>query len=119
MTPKSLSPAQAELIERIRGLLATENITKEVSMFGGRAFMVEEKMVVSASQDGGLLVRVPGEKHDALLGRPGAEQAQMGTGRTMGPGWISVAAGAITDDAALSSWLEVALAYNRSNRRPT
>ena len=38
---------QADLIERIRPLLADEPLTREVSMFGGRAFMVNDKMVTS------------------------------------------------------------------------
>lgn len=119
MTPKPLPTAQAELIERVRRLLAAENVTREVSMFGGRAFMVDEKMVVSASRDGSLLVRVPAAEHETLVLRPGASQAEMGTGRTMGPGWISVADTALADDAELASWLEVALQYNRSVTAPS
>lgn len=50
--------AQALLIARLRALLADEPVTREVSMFGGRSFMVNETMIVSALKDGGLLVRV-------------------------------------------------------------
>jgi TfoX/Sxy family transcriptional regulator of competence genes len=108
-----VTTAQAALIERLRELLAGEPAVREVSMFGGRSFMVNEKMIVSALKSGGLLVRVAADQHDQLLDRPGAAQAEMGSGRQMGPGWIEVAAGSILDDEALSFWVGVAMTYNR------
>lgn len=116
MTPRretgsGAGDAQALLIERIRDLL-TGRPTREVAMFGVRAFMVNEKLVVGARKDGGILVRVAADRHDELLLRPGAEQAQMGPGRSMGPGWIEVAAASVEHDDDLESWLEVALEYN-------
>ncbi|HLR96816.1 MAG TPA: TfoX/Sxy family protein [Jiangellaceae bacterium] len=105
---------QSELIERLRVLLTGEPSTREVSMFGGRSFMVNEKMVVSALKEGALLVRVPPDEHDELTTHPGAEQAEMGVGRSMGPGWVSVSASAIDTDERLSFWLTVALDYNRT-----
>ena len=109
-----MTSEQAELIDRIRVLLAVEPSTREVSMFGGRSFMVNDKMVVSAWRNGGLLVRVPSGQHDELIGRRGAAQAEMGTGRTMGPGWIEVIPDAIGTDEALSEWLGIALDHNRT-----
>jgi len=105
---------QTALIERLRGLLADEPVKREVSMFGGRSFMVNEKMIVSALKHGGLLVRVDAARHDDLLGRAGAAQAEMGAGREMGPGWIEVAADVISNDDDLSFWLDVAMDYNRT-----
>ena len=81
-----MTPEQATLAERVRTLLASEQTMREKSMFGVRSFKVNEKMVVGARKDGGLLVRVDARRHDELLGRPGAKQAEMGPGRTMGPG---------------------------------
>ncbi len=106
--------AQSALIERLREFLADEPAMREVSMFGGRSFMVNEKMIVSALKDGGLLVRVAADRHDELLGRPGAAQAEMGASRDMGPGWIEVAAPAIADDTGLAFWVGVALEHNRT-----
>lgn len=107
---------QSDLIERVRELLATEPSTREVSMFGGRSFMVDEKIVVAARKQGDLLVRVPRARHDELLAHPGASQAEMGAGRTMGPGWLSVSAESLDTDEELSFWLTVALEHNRSGR---
>lgn len=106
--------AQTLLVQRLRELLAAEPVTREVSMFGGRSFMVNEKMVASALKGANLLVRVPAERHEALLEEPGAAQAEMGAGRDMGPGWIEVASASISDDDALAFWIDVALEHNRA-----
>lgn len=82
--------------------------------YGGKSFMVNDKMIASALKDGDLLVRVAPERHGELCALPGASQAEMGAGRTMGTGWISVSAGSITSDERLSFWIGVALEYNQS-----
>lgn len=109
-----MTTAQDALVGRLRDLVADEPVVREVSMFGGLSFMLNEKMIVSALKDGNLLVRVAADRHDELLTRPGAVQAEMGTGRDMGPGWIDVAAISISDDVSLSRWVEIAMEYNRS-----
>lgn len=109
-----MTPEQSDLIDRLRHLLVDEPVLREAPMFGVRAFMVNEKMVVCALKDGGLLVRVDAADHDKLLNRPGAEQAVMGPGRDMGPGWIEVSSAAVEADSDLTWWVEVALAYNRT-----
>lgn len=110
----AMTQEQAALLERVRKRLLEEPVLREVSMFGGRSVMVNEKMIVSVLKNGGLLVRVPADRHEDLLTRPGAVQAEMGPGRDMGPGWIEVAAAAIDDDEGLASWLDVALDHNRA-----
>lgn len=94
-------------------MIADEPVVREVSMFGGRSVMVNEKMIVSALKNGGLLVRVDGNQRDELLAKPGAIQAEMGPGRDMGPGWIEVASDAIKDDRQLAAWVSIAMDYNR------
>lgn len=100
---------QAELVERLRHLLADQRALREVSMFGGRAFLVDGRIVASAWKNGDLLVRVAAERTDELCALPGASPAEMGTGRHMGAGWITVAADAIAADDPLSEWLAAAL----------
>ncbi len=99
------------LADRIRAILAGEPTSREVRMFGGLSFMVNEKMVVAAQGDGGLLVRIDPARNSELTARPGAKQAEMGPGRTMGPGWITIARDAIGTDEALSFWIGVAMDY--------
>lgn len=115
MPPRAKPVAQQSLLDRLRELLADETITDEKSMFGGVCVMVRGKILVSAGKDGSLLVRVATERHDGLLTRAGASQAEMGAGRDMGPGWISISAPALEDDATLESWLDTALEHNRAD----
>lgn len=81
-------------------------------MFGGLSFMVNERMVVSVGSDGDLLVRADPEGADKLLATKGAQPAEMGAGRAMGNGWISVAEEAIAADEDFDFWIGVALEYN-------
>jgi TfoX/Sxy family transcriptional regulator of competence genes len=106
------------LADRVRAVLASEPSTREVTMFGGLSFMVNERMVVAARRDGDLLVRVDPERDGELVALPGARRAEMGAGRSMGPGWISVAGASLVTDDALTFWTDVALAYNAGASGP-
>lgn len=108
--------AQDDLIERLRALLVGP-MTREVPMFGGRSFLVDDAIAVSALKDGALLVRVDPARHDELVARPAASPAEMGRGRTMGPSWIRVAPEGIADDAELAAWVRVALQRGSGGRR--
>lgn len=103
-----MKPEQSDLVERLREALATEQ-PREVTMFGGRAFMVDHQMVVHAGNSGNLLVRVSPERDPDLVDTPGAARAEMGAGRSMGVGWISVRSDAIADDEQLAGWVTAAL----------
>ena len=81
-------------------------------MFGGHGFLVDGHLVVSASSQGGLLLRVDPAELDALLERPDAEPFVM-RGREM-TGWLHVTVGASTTDEALRAWVERGLAYTRT-----
>lgn len=76
--------------------------------------MVNEKLLVGAGGDGSLLIRADPERHRELLARTGAAQAEMGAGRSMGPGWLRVAPDSIATEGELSSWVDVALEHNAS-----
>ena len=110
----TMTPEQHHLVQRILELVDEEPDVREVSMFGGRAIMVNDKMIVSAGKTGDFLVRVAADRHETLLGEPGAEQAQMGAGRDMGLGWITVAPEAIADDDRLAFWVDMAMRHNRA-----
>ena len=110
----SMTPEQHHLVQRVRALVDDEPDVREVSMFGGRAIMVNDKMIVSAGKTGDLLVRVAADRHETLLGEPGAAQAQMGAGREMGAGWITVTPETVADDGRLTFWIDVAMTNNRA-----
>lgn len=114
-SPASKDAGQRDLlVARLRGLLADEPAVREVSMFGGRAFMVNEKMAVHASKDGDLLVRVDVADDAKFSEVPGASPAEISPGRAMGAGWIRASAASVADDEQLRFWLDAALAYNRA-----
>jgi hypothetical protein len=110
--PAASPPAQETLLVRIRGFLPPERTVREVSMFGGRAVMLEDAMLVSVGRDGSLLVRIDPARHAELLTRDGARQAVMGTQRTMGEGWIEVEPRVLSEDVALGRWLQDSLEFH-------
>jgi hypothetical protein len=107
-----------DLAGRIRELIGEEKALSEKRMFGGLAFLVGGNMAISASGQGGLLVRVDPGKSDALAGRPHAELAVM-RGREM-PGWLRVGADGVKTNAQLQRWVDEGIAYARSlPRKPS
>ena len=73
----------AALAGRVRQALAGRQPVREVRMFGGLAFMLDEQMLVCVRSDGELLVRAAAARADELLARAGAHPAEMGAGRPM------------------------------------
>ena len=97
------------LADRVRAALPHDRPVREVSMFGGLSFMVDNRMVIAVDGDGDLLVRIDPARHDELLNVPGAKPAVMGTNRPMGPGWITVSHDGSTTDKQLAFWIQVGL----------
>ncbi len=97
-----------ELAERIRGLLPDVPVSEQ-KMFGGLAFLVGGHMAVAASGQGGLMVRCDPGETERLVGEPGASRFEM-RGKGMN-GWLRVAGDQVSDDAALSRWIEVGTSY--------
>ncbi|RMB61915.1 TfoX/Sxy family protein [Tessaracoccus antarcticus] len=107
-----MTMGNSDVVERIRDALHTGRTVREVRMFGGQCFMVDEKLLLGVMKDGALLVRTNPENGDDLLAVDGAKQAEMGAGRSMGPSWVSVAPEAVATEEALQFWMDEALAYN-------
>jgi TfoX/Sxy family transcriptional regulator of competence genes len=101
-----------ELANRIRELLADEPAVTEKRMFGGLAFLIGGNLAVSASGQGGLLLRADPAESDALTEDRHASRAVM-RGREMA-GWLRVAPEAVTADDALRRWVAVGVRYARS-----
>ena len=100
------------LAERIRELVSGAPGVTEKKMFGGLAFLIDGNMSVSASGQGGLLVRVDPDESDALTKKPGVALMEMG-GRSMA-GWLRVDADAVRTKKQLAAWVERGVGYARS-----
>ena len=101
-----------ELADRLREILAGEPAVVEKRMFGGLAFLVAGHMAVSASSQGGLLLRVDPAQGAALLADPRATRFSM-RGREM-DGWLHIDIdGSVTDDE-LERWIRHGVEYARS-----
>ena len=74
--------------------------------------MLDGNMSVSASGQGGLLLRVDPAETDALLSRPHAHPFEM-RGRVM-QGWLRVDAEGLRTKRQLERWVARGIAYARS-----
>jgi TfoX/Sxy family transcriptional regulator of competence genes len=98
-----------DLANRLRELLADEDAVTEKKMFGGLAFLLHGNMTVSASGQGGLLVRVDPAETDDHLKRPHVALMEM-RGRTM-DGWLRVAPEGLKTKRDLAAWVKRSLSY--------
>jgi hypothetical protein len=100
-----------ELADRIREALAAEPAVREVGMFGGRSFLVDDKLALAADNRGDLMLRCDPARVDELTGK-GAKVAEM-RGRQMSKGWIVVSSDDLQADQDFAFWVGVALEYTR------
>jgi TfoX/Sxy family transcriptional regulator of competence genes len=101
-----------DLANRIRELMAGAPGVTEKKMFGGLAFLVGGHMAVSASGQGGLMVRVEPEETDDLIAKPHARLFEM-RGRAM-QGWLRVDPEGVRTQRQLAPWVTRGVAYARS-----
>jgi hypothetical protein len=101
-----------DLAERLRALTLHEPGIAEKRMFGGLAFLINGNMAVSASSQGGILLRVDPDETDALLRKPHAEPFEM-RGRSM-QGWLRVDPEGLRTKRQLEGWVARGVAYARS-----
>ena len=100
-----------DLANRVREVVGTEKGLTEKRMFGGLAFLINGNMAVSASGQGGLLLRVDPAQTDTLVKDPAARRFEM-RGREM-DGWLRVDADELDDDG-FRRWVNIGVAYAHS-----
>ena len=105
-----------DLAERIRARVAAEDGLTEKRMFGGLAFLIDGNLAVSASGQGGLLLRADPARSQELVAAPHVERAVM-RGREMA-GWLRVAPEAIRTSRQLTRWVRVGVCYARTLSAP-
>jgi len=101
-----------ELADRLRELLQSEQGLTEQRMFGGLAFLIGGNMAVSASGQGGLLLRVEPARTEDLCRRPHAHPFVM-RGREM-DGWLRVDDEGVRTKRDLARWVKIGVSYARS-----
>lgn len=103
--------ADAELVARLRSLLAEEPGIEEKRMFGGVSFLVGGHMLCGVTGET-LVVRVGPEAYDETLELPHARECDF-TGRPL-RGMVMVDPPGFAEDAALARWVERGLGFVRS-----
>jgi hypothetical protein len=101
-----------ELAERVRAVVRDEPGLTEKRMFGGLAFLIQGNMAVSASSQGGLLLRINPAMVESLVGQPQVRRFEM-RGRPM-DGWLHIGVEAVHNDDDLRRWVSHGVAYARS-----
>jgi TfoX/Sxy family transcriptional regulator of competence genes len=100
------------LADRVRELIAGERGVAEKRMFGGLAFFVDGNMSVCVSGQGGLMVRVPREDTEKLLGRDHVEPMVMAGRETRG--WLRISDEGIKTKRQLQGWVSRGVDYAKS-----
>jgi hypothetical protein len=101
-----------ELADRIREVVRGEPGLTEKAMFGGLAFLVGGNMAVSASGQGGMLLRCDPAQTEDLVTRPHVRRFEM-RGREM-DGWLRVDLAAVGTEDELREWVDRGVTYARS-----
>jgi TfoX N-terminal domain len=101
-----------ELANRIRRVVQDEPGLSEKRMFGGLAFLVNGHMAVSASSQGGILLRIDPAQSQYLVDHEHVRRFSM-RGREMN-GWLHVDVEVLETDDELRGWVNHGLAYARS-----
>ncbi len=101
-----------ELARRVRKVMHGERGVSEKRMFGGLAFLVHGNMAVSASSQGGLLLRINPAQAESLVREAHVRRFDM-RGREM-DGWLRIDAQAVKTDEELRRWVDHGVAYAQS-----
>lgn len=101
-----------QLAARIRELVAGEPGLAEKKMFGGLGFLIGGNMAVSASGQGGLMVRVDPAQSESLVATTRAEVMEI-RGRAMA-GWLRVPVEDVGTKRQLAKWVQLGTGYARS-----
>ncbi|UGU16004.1 TfoX/Sxy family protein [Sinomicrobium kalidii] len=99
-----------QLATRIRQALAHLPDVEEKKMFGGIAFMVNDKMCLTVSKNK-MMCRIDPEIHDTVLEKGGCETVIM-KGREY-RGYVDVGEDSLGTEAVFNYWVNLALDFNK------
>ena len=101
-----------ELAHRLREVVRAEDGISEKPMFGGLAYLVDGRLAVSASSQGGLLLRVDPSRSDSLVDGAHVRRFSM-RGKEM-DGWLHVDSTVLDDDEELRRWVRYGVDFART-----
>ncbi len=101
--------------DRIRQALAGTKKLVEKKMFGGIAFMINDKMCVGVDKND-LMIRCTPEMNDELLSKKGVRPFDL-TGKPM-KGWLLVSPEGMKSKQEFDWWMKLALESNRKVTGP-
>jgi TfoX/Sxy family transcriptional regulator of competence genes len=101
-----------DLANRIRELISAEPGITEKRMFGGLAFLLNGRMSVAVSRQGGLMLRCNPAETESLRGKPHAGPMEM-RGRVV-DGWLRVEPEGVRTKRQLERWVARGVTYARS-----
>jgi len=99
-----------KLADRIRQALAGQKNVREVTMFQGMCFMVDDKMCICLRDDR-LMCRVGPEKFDEAVERNGAEP--MIHGKRLMKGFVFVGPEGYENRKDFAYWIDLCLKFNK------
>lgn len=99
-----------KLADKIREALSGTKKVLEKKMFGGIAFMINEKMCIGVDKED-LIIRCLPEQTDDLLEKTGARPFDLSGNRTM-KGWLLVSPDGFKSKKDFSYWLNICLDSN-------
>ncbi|NJN41083.1 MAG: TfoX/Sxy family protein [Flammeovirgaceae bacterium] len=99
-----------KLADRVREQLSSLKRVEEKKMMGGLTFMVNGKMCVGILQDD-LMARIAPEEYETALEKRGCREMNF-TGKPM-KGFVFISSEGTSRAADLSSWINLALAFNK------
>ena len=105
-----------KLAEKIRAALSGQKNLTEKKMFGGIAFMIDEKMCVGVDKDD-IIIRCAPEETDELLSKKGARVFDLSGGRPM-KGWLLVGPEGVSAKKDFDWWLSKAIEGNKQAKPP-
>ncbi len=100
------SEAMRYLADRVRMLVGDDPRVTEKYMFGGPTFLLNGRILVGCRPDGGILVSVGKDNHEAAKAMPGSTEMRQGSRLMSGFFWID--GDTIEDDETLERWVRFA-----------
>lgn len=104
-----------QLAEKVRAALGSQKNLTEKKMFGGIAFMIDDKMCIGVDKND-IIIRCAPEETDELLSKKGARIFDLSGSRPM-KGWVLVGPEGIGVKKDFDWWISKAIEGNKHAKR--